>query len=124
VDSSEMAFSVAASIAVQEACRKADLILLEPIMKVEVIIPENFLGDAMGDLMSKRAQIDNTNDRPNLKVIDAHVPLAEMFGYATQLRSITQGRGTYTMEFAHYSEVPKNIAQNIIDDRWSANRRK
>ncbi|PIX31004.1 elongation factor G, partial [Candidatus Berkelbacteria bacterium CG_4_8_14_3_um_filter_33_6] len=87
VDSSEMAFSVAASIAVQEACRKADLILLEPIMKVEVIIPENFLGDAMGDLMSKRAQIDNTNDRPNLKVIDAHVPLAEMFGYATQLRS-------------------------------------
>ncbi|KKP88726.1 MAG: Elongation factor G [Berkelbacteria bacterium GW2011_GWA2_35_9] len=124
VDSSEMAFSVAASIAVQEACRKADLVLLEPIMKVEVIIPDNFLGDAMGDLMSKRAQIDNTSDRPNLKVIDAHVPLAEMFGYATQLRSITQGRGTYTMEFAHYNEVPKNIAQNIIEDRSSANRRK
>ncbi len=124
VDSSEMAFSVAASISVQEACRKANLILLEPIMKVEVILPDNFLGDVMGDLMSKRAQIDKTDDRLNLKVIDAHVPLAEMFGYATQLRSITQGRGTYTMEFSHYSEVPKNIAQSIIEERSSANRRK
>ncbi len=114
VDSSEAAFKIAGSIALQEAVKKANLVLLEPIMKVEVIVPEQFLGDVVGDLNSKRGKIIAMGERANLRVIDAEVPLAEMFGYATKLRSMTQGRGTFTMEFKKYEEVPKNIAELII----------
>ena len=117
VDSSEMAFKIAASMAFQDAFKRADPYLLEPIMKIEVVVPEKFLGDVVGDLSSKRAKIKEMSDRSNLKVIDALVPLAEMFGYATSLRSITEGRGTFTMEFDHYEEVPKNIAETIIANR-------
>jgi len=114
VDSSEAAFKIAGSIAFQSAAKNAKLILLEPIMKVEVIVPEQFLGDISGDLSSKRAKIEKMSERVNVKVIDAKVPLAEMFGYATQLRSMTEGRGSFTMEFDHYAQVPDNIAQQII----------
>ena len=117
VDSSEAAFKIAGSMALQEATRRASLILLEPIMKVEVIIPQEFLGDTTGDLNSKRAKIEKLDDRLNMKIIDAKVPLSEMFGYATKLRSMTQGRGTFTMEFDHYAEVPSNIAQEIIEGK-------
>ncbi len=117
VDSSELAFKIAASAAFQEACKKAKPILLEPIMKVEVVAPEEFMGDVIGDLSSKRGKILETSERSNMKVIDALVPLAEMFGYATKLRSITQGRGSFTMEFDHYAPVPDNIAQEIIEGK-------
>jgi len=117
VDSSEAAFKIAGSMAFQEAAKKANPVLLEPIMKIEVVIPQEFLGDVTGDLNSKRAKIEKIDDRVNMKVIDAMVPLAEMFGYATQLRSMTQGRGTFTMEFDHYAEVPANIAQEIIEGK-------
>ena len=117
VDSSEAAFKMAGSFALQSAARSADLILLEPIMKVEVIAPRDFLGDVTGDLNSKRAKIEKLDDRFNMKVIDAKVPLSEMFSYSTKLRSMTQGRGSYTMEFSHYEEVPRNIAQAIIEGR-------
>ncbi|HNU96661.1 MAG TPA: elongation factor G [Candidatus Portnoybacteria bacterium] len=117
VDSSEAAFKMAGSFALQEAAKKADLVLLEPIMKLEVIIPQEFLGDVTGNLNSKRARIEKIDDRPNVKVIDAKVPLSEMFGYATGLRSTTQGRGNFTMEFSHYEETPKNVAQAIIEGR-------
>ena len=109
VDSSEAAFKIAGSMCVQEACKKAELALLEPVMRVEVVIPEQYLGDVVGDLNSKRAQIDEMRDRSNSKVIEAQVPLSEMFGYATILRSITQGRGSYSMEFLKYAEAPTNI---------------
>ncbi|MBU0646823.1 elongation factor G [Patescibacteria group bacterium] len=114
VDSSESAFKIAGSMAFQEAARKADPIILEPVMKVEVVTPEEFMGDVIGDLNSKRAQIDEMSDRVNIKVIKAKVPLSEMFGYATQLRSMSQGRASYSMEFSHYSEVSKNVAEKII----------
>ncbi len=117
VDSSENAFKIAGSIAFQEAAKKAKPVLLEPIMKLEVIVPSEFLGDAIGDLSSRRGRIEETKDRLNLKVIDAKVPLAEMFGYATGLRSLTEGRGTFTMEFERYEEVPQNIAQEIIEGK-------
>ncbi len=117
VDSSEAAFKIAGSMAFQEATRRANLVLLEPIMKVEVIVPQEFLGDATGDLNSKRAKIEKMEDRVNMKVIDAKVPLSEMFGYATRIRSMTQGRGTFTMEFDCYAEVPGNIAQQIIEGK-------
>lgn len=117
VDSSEFAFKIAASMAFQEAVRRASPVLLEPIMKIQVITPLEFLGDATGDLNSKRARIEQISDRMNTKVIDAKVPLAEMFGYATKLRSMTQGRGFFTMEFDHYEEVSKNIAEQIIAGR-------
>ena len=117
VDSSEIAFKIAGSIALQEACKKAKPILLEPIMKLEVIVPEEFFGDTIGDLSARRGKIEETKDRLNLKVISAKVPLAEMFGYATSLRSLTEGRGTFTMEFDHYEEVPANIAQEIIEGK-------
>mgnify|MGYP000871521390 FL=1 len=117
VDSSEAAFKMAGSFALQEAAKKADLVLLEPIMKLEVIIPQEFLGDVTGNLNSKRARIEKIDDRPNVKVIDAKVPLSEMFGYATGLRSMTQGRGNFTMEFSHYEETPKNVAQAKIEGR-------
>ncbi len=117
VDSSEMAFKIAGSMAVQQGVRKANPIILEPIMKVEVTVPEDYMGDVMGDLNSKRGRIQKMTDRGNAKIIDALVPLAEMFGYATNLRSMTQGRGNYTMEFDHYEEVPGNVAQEIITKR-------
>jgi elongation factor G len=117
VDSSENAFKIAGSIAVQAAARKAKPILLEPIMKLEVIIPAEFFGDTIGDLSARRGKIEETKDRLNMKVIDAKVPLAEMFGYATSIRSLTEGRGTFTMEFDHYEEVPGNIAQEIIEGK-------
>jgi len=114
VDSSEMAFKVAASMAFKNAALKAKPVLLEPIMKVEVTIPEEYLGDVIGDLNSRRGHIEGMEMRGNLQVVHGLVPLAEMFGYATDLRSKTQGRGTYTMQFIHYAEVPKNIAEEII----------
>lgn len=117
VDSSEMAFKIAGSAALQTACKNANPVLLEPIMKLEVVIPENYLGDVIGDISSRRGQILETKDRLQMKVIEAKVPLAEMFGYATQLRSLTQGRGTFTMEFDRYEEVPQNIAQEIIEGK-------
>ncbi len=117
VDSNEMAFKIAGSMALQEGVRKATPIILEPIMKVEVTVPEEYMGDIMGDLNSKRGRIQQMSDRGNAKIVDAFVPLAEMFGYATNLRSMTQGRGTSTMEFDHYEEVPGNVAQEIIAKR-------
>jgi elongation factor G len=117
VDSSEVAFKMAGSMAFQAAARKADAIILEPVMKVECVTPEDFMGEVIGDLNSKRAQIQEMRDRGNIKVIDAHVPLAEMFGYATQLRSLTQGRASYSMEFLHYAEVPRNVAETIKEKR-------
>ena len=117
VDSSEAAFKIAGSAAFQSAVKRAKLVLLEPVMKLEVVIPEQFLGDTTGDLNSKRAKIEKMDDRGNVKVIDAKIPLAEMFGYATQIRSMTQGRGSFTMEFDHYAEVPGNIAQQIIEGK-------
>ena len=117
VDSSEMAFKIAGSMAFKEACRKADPTLLEPIMKVCVIVPDEYMGDVIGDLNSRRGQIIQLEARPGAQQIDAHVPLAEMFGYATDLRSRTQGRGQYTMEPSHYVEIPKNIRDKIVDAR-------
>jgi len=117
VDSSEAAFKIAGSMALQEASRRASPVLLEPVMKVEVITPEQFLGDVIGDLSSKRGRIEQMSDRAQLKVVDAKVPLAEMFGYATTLRSLTQGRANYTMEFDHYEEVPSHVATEIIEGR-------
>ena len=115
VDSSEMAFKIAGSMAFQSAAKRAKPVLLEPIMKLEVIIPPQFFGDVIGDLSARRGRIEETKDRVNLKVIDAMVPLAEMFGYATSLRSLTEGRGTFTMEFSHYEQVPANIVQQITE---------
>ncbi|HCC22328.1 TPA: elongation factor G [Candidatus Uhrbacteria bacterium] len=117
VDSSEIAFKVAASMAFQDACRKASPVMLEPIMGVEVITPEDFMGDVIGDLSSKRRQIKEMRDRGNAKIVDALVPLSEMFGYATQLRSMTQGRASYSMEFSFYDEVPNNIAEQIKEGK-------
>lgn len=117
VDSSEIAFQIAGAMALQEATKQAKLILLEPIMKVQVLVPPDFLGDITGDLSSKRAKITEMGDRSTVRVVDAEVPLSEMFGYVTKLRSMTQGRGTFTMEFSHYSEVPNNIALSIIEGK-------
>lgn len=115
VDSSDMAFRIAAAQAFREGMKKADPVLLEPIMKVEVVVPEEYMGDVMGDINSRRGRIEGMELRGNAQVIRAYVPLAEMFGYATDLRSKTQGRGTYTMQFDHYEEVPKNIADKILE---------
>ena len=117
VDSSEMAFKIAGSMAFKEACQKAGPTLLEPIMKVCVIVPDEYMGDVIGDLNSRRGQIQGFEARSGAQQIDAFVPLAEMFGYATDLRSCTQGRGQYTMEPAHYIEIPKNIQEKIINQR-------
>ncbi|HEY2004346.1 MAG TPA: elongation factor G [Candidatus Saccharimonadia bacterium] len=120
VDSSEMAFKIAGSMAFQAAAKKADPIILEPVMKVEVTVPEEFMGDVIGDLNSKRGRIEKMEDRSGAKIIDAFVPLAEMFGYTTTLRSMTQGRGSNSMEFDHYEEVPRNVADEIIGKRAAA----
>jgi elongation factor G len=117
VDSSEMAFKIAGSMALQAAARKASPILLEPIMKLEITIPEEFFGDVIGDVSSRRGKIEDTQDQMESKVINVKVPLAEMFGYATNLRSLTQGRGTFTMEFDHYEEVPGNVAAEIVSGK-------
>ncbi|HLP92082.1 MAG TPA: elongation factor G [Nostocaceae cyanobacterium] len=114
VDSSEMAFKIAGSMAMKEATSKASPVLLEPMMKVEVEVPENFLGDVMGDLNSRRGQIEGMGSEQGLAKVTAKVPLAEMFGYATDIRSKTQGRGIFSMEFSHYEEVPRNVAEAII----------
>ncbi|MCH4602801.1 elongation factor G [Helicobacter pylori] len=117
VDSSEMAFKIAGSMAFKEASRVANPVLLEPMMKVEVEVPEEYMGDVIGDLNRRRGQINSMDDRLGLKIVNAFVPLVEMFGYSTDLRSATQGRGTYSMEFDHYGEVPSNIAKEIVEKR-------
>ena len=117
VDSSEIAYKIAASQAFQEAAKKAKPVILEPIMKIEVVVPEKFMGDITGNLSGKRGQIEGMDERGELRVIKAKVPLAEMFGYVTSLRSMTEGRGSSTMEFYHYEIVPQNVALEIIENR-------
>jgi len=117
VDSSEVAFKVAASMAFKDGVKAAKPVLLEPVMKLEVVTPEEFMGDVMGDINSKRGRVENMSDRGNAKVIDGFVPLAEMFGYTTSLRSMTQGRASSTMELDHYADVPPNVAEAIIAKR-------
>jgi elongation factor G len=114
VDSSEMAFKIAASMALKNAVSKCSPAILEPMMKVEVVIPDEYLGDIMGDITSRRGRVEGMEARGNAQVVRAFVPLSEMFGYATALRSNTQGRGTYSMHFDHYEEVPKSISEEII----------
>jgi elongation factor G len=115
VDSSEMAFKIAGSMAFKEAAKKANPALLEPIMDVEVVTPEEYMGDVMGDLSSRRGKIEGLTARKDAQVIKAKVPLSEMFGYSTQLRSMTQGRAIYTMQFAYYEEVPRAVSEQIIE---------
>ena len=117
VDSSEMAFKLAGSIAMKEAVLKADPVLMEPIMKLEVVVPEEYMGDVIGDLNSRRGQIISTDNRGKNKVITAHVPLEQLFGYISTLRGNTKGQGTASMEFSHYAEVPRNIQEKIIQSR-------
>ena len=117
VDSSEMAFKIAGSMAVQEATRRAKPVLLEPVMSVEVVTPEDFLGDVIGDLSRRRGKVQGQEQRGNALAVHAFVPLGEMFGYATDVRSSTQGRATYTMQFERYEEVPANIAEQIVESR-------
>jgi elongation factor G len=116
VDSSEMAFKIAGSMGFKEGARRAHPILLEPVMAVEVVVPEPFVGEVTGDLSSRRGKILNLEARDALRILEARVPLAEMFGYATQLRSSTQGRATYTMQFSHYERVPAAIAETAIQE--------
>ena len=118
VDSSEAAFKIAGSMAFQEAAKKAKPVILEPIMKIQVIVPDNFMGEVTGNVSSKRGSIDSIDDRPGqLKVVNARVPLSELFGYATDLRTMSQGRGSFTMEFDHYEPAPNNVAQQIIEGK-------
>ena len=117
VDSSEMAFKIAGSMAFKEACRKAGPVLLEPIMKVSVTVPDDYLGNVIGDLNSRRGQIQGQENRTGATQVDSLVPLANMFGYATDLRSSTQGRGQYSMEPHSYVQIPKNIAEKIVAER-------
>jgi elongation factor G len=119
VDSSEIAFKIAGSMAFRDGAQKAKPVLLEPIMKVEVVTPEDYMGDVNGDLNRRRGVLQGLEEAPAGKIVRAEVPLAEMFGYATQLRSMSQGRATYTMEFAHYAEVPANVAEGVIKGRRS-----
>ena len=117
VDSSEMAFNIAGSMAFKEAMRKANAVILEPIMKVTVIVPEEYMGDIIGDLNSRRGMIEGMDAIAGAEQIRAHVPLSEMFGYATDMRSKTQGRGQYVMEPSTSTEVPKSVSENIISSR-------
>jgi len=117
VDSNEMAFKLAASMGFKEAARKANPAILEPLMKVEVEVPEEYMGDVIGDLNRRRGQVNNMSERAGNKIVDAFVPLSEMFGYSTDLRSNTQGRATYSMEFDHYEEVPRNVSEEIVKKR-------
>jgi elongation factor G len=114
VDSSEMAFKIAGSMAFKEACARARPVLLEPIMKVEVVVPEEYMPAVFGDLNARRSAIQGTENRAGSNVIRVEVPLAQMFGYATDLRSRTQGRATFTMHFSHYAETPPNISEEVI----------
>ena len=114
VDSSEMAFKIAASMGFKEAMKKAQPVLLEPIMEVEVVTPEEYMGDVMGDLNSRRGRVEGMDMRANARIVKAYVPLAEMFGYATELRSKTSGRASYSMKFSHYEEVPQSIAEELL----------
>jgi elongation factor G len=114
VDSNEMAFKIAGSMGFKEGFNKASPVLLEPIMKVEVVTPEDYMGDVMGDLSRRRGVLQGSDDSPSGKLINAQVPLGEMFGYATSLRSMSQGRATFTMEFDHYAEAPNSIAEAVI----------
>ncbi len=114
VDSSEIAFKIAGSLAFKEAARKAGTVLLEPLMKVEVVVPEDYMGDVIGDVNARRGRIHSMESRPGLQVIQATIPLAELFGYATELRSLTQGRGNYTMHFSHYEEAPKSVTEEVV----------
>lgn len=114
VDSSEMAYKIAASLSLKDAAKRSKPIILEPIMSVEVIVPEDYYGDVMGNISSRRGQIEGTDQRGNAQVIKSKVPLSEMFGYATDLRSFTQGRGNYTMQFSHYAEAPRSVSEEII----------
>jgi len=114
VDSSEMAFKVAGSMAFKEAVRKADPVLLEPVMKVEVVVPEEYMGDVIGDLSSRRGRIGEMESRGTARVVGCMVPLSEMFGYATTVRSLSQGRANYSMEFDHYNELPKQVAEEVV----------
>ena len=120
VDSSEAAFKIAGSMAIKEALRKSDPILLEPMMSVEVETPQEYMGDVMGNLNSRRGQIQGQEERGNATAIQALVPLSEMFGYATDLRSSTQGRASYTMQFAQYNPVPKSVSEEIISKQGAA----
>jgi elongation factor G len=117
VDSSEMAFKIAGSMAFQDACKKANPVILEPVMKVEAVVPDDFLGDVIGDISSRRGKIEETEDRSGVKAVKCKVPLSEMFGYVTSLRSLTEGRGNSSMEFESYNEVPVHVQQEIIDGR-------
>ena len=117
VDSSEMAFKIAGSLAFKDGMKRANPVLLEPIMKVEIVTPEDYFGDLMGNVSSRRGTILGTEDRNGSKVIDSFIPLSEMFGYATELRSSTQGRGQFTMQFDHFNECPKSISEKIIGER-------
>jgi len=117
VDSSEMAFKIAGSMAIKEAQKLGESVLLEPIEKVDITVPEEYMGDVIGDINSRRGRLEGMEDRANTKVIHGYVPLSEMFGYATDLRSRTQGRGAYTMQFDHYEEVPKNVQEAVIGQR-------
>ena len=117
VDSSEMAFHIAGSMAFKEAMQKANPVLLEPIMKVEVTMPEEYMGDVIGDINSRRGRIEGMDDLGGGKIVRGYVPLAEMFGYSTDLRSKTQGRGNYSMFFEKYEQVPKNIQEKIISEK-------
>jgi len=117
VDSSEMVFKIAGSMALQSAAKKAGAMLLEPTMKVEIVVMDEYMGDVIGDINSRRGRIEEMEPRGVNQVIHGYVPLSEMFGYATELRSRTQGRGTYTMQFDHYEEVPPSIAESIATKR-------
>jgi len=114
VDSSEMAFKIAGSMALKEATRKAKAVLLEPMMKVEVVVPEEYMGSVTGDLHSRRGRVESTENRLGSTIIQCRVPLSEMFGYSTDLRSMTQGRATYSMHFSHYDEAPKSVSEEVI----------
>jgi elongation factor G len=116
-DSSEIAFKIAGSLALQEAAKRAKPTLLEPVFAVEVVTPEEFMGDVIGDLNRRRGRVNGMEQRGNAQVVNAHVPLSEMFGYATDVRSMTQGRATYTMQFDSYEEVPPNIAEKVVEAR-------
>jgi elongation factor G len=117
VDSSEMAFKVAGSMAFKEAAKRAKPVLLEPVMAVEVVTPEEYMGDVIGNINSRRGHIEGMEPRGNAQVIRARVPLAEMFGYATDVRTMSQGRATYTMQFLHYAEVPHSIAEKLTESQ-------
>jgi elongation factor G len=116
-DSSEIAFKIAGSLAFKEAAKRAKPVLLEPIFSVEVVTPEEYMGDVIGDLNRRRGRVNGMEPRGNAQVVSAHVPLSEMFGYATDVRTMSQGRATYTMQFDKYEEVPPNIAEKVVEGR-------